>query len=216
MSLPNPTLLFEKTLWKRGLAHIAGLDEVGRGAWAGPVVAGAVILPRERQRSLLRVLNGVRDSKLLSPSQREELLEPICSHALAQATGLATRQEIDRIGIVPATRLAMQRAVQALNLPPDALLIDALKLPQFTLPQQAIIHGDQLSLSIACASIVAKVTRDRLMVAMDSDIPGYDFARHKGYGTPEHREALARLGACREHRTTFSPIKGLSDDPEAK
>lgn len=209
MPVSSPTLKFEKTLWKRGLAHIAGIDEVGRGAWAGPVVAGAVILPRERQRSLLRTLAGVRDSKLLSPAQREELLEPICTHALAQATGLATREEIDRVGIVPATRLAMQRAIHALNLPPDALIIDALKLPQFTLPQQAIIHGDQLSLSIACASIVAKVTRDRLMVAMDAELPGYAFAQHKGYGTSEHRQALARLGACREHRTSFSPIKSL-------
>lgn len=209
MAVTTPTLDFERVFWKRGLVHVAGLDEVGRGAWAGPVVAGAVILPRIRRQTELRDLTRVRDSKLLTPERREELFEPICTHALAHATGLATREEIDRLGIVPATRLAMRRALEALELPPDGLLIDALKLPFFTLPQRAIIHGDQLSLSIACASILAKVTRDQMMIKMDSALPGYAFAHHKGYGTPEHQAALRALGPSGEHRTSFAPIKTL-------
>jgi ribonuclease HII len=160
-----------------------------------------------KQRQLLHGLERVRDSKLLSPAQREALYEPIRASAVACATGLATREEIDRLGIVPATRLAMQRAVEALDPAPDALLIDALRLPFFHLPQQAIIHGDQLALSIACASILAKVTRDRMMVELDAELPGYAFAQHKGYGTAEHLAALNTLGPCREHRTTFNPVK---------
>ncbi len=199
-----PTLKFERAFWSRGLAHIAGLDEVGRGAWAGPVVAGAVILPRARRP--WRALVSVRDSKLLSPARREALCEPICSIALAHATGLATREEIDRLGIVPATRLAMERAVAALTIPPDALLIDALRLAGLDLPQAGIVHGDALSLSIACASILAKVTRDRMMVALDAEWPGYAFGRHKGYGTAAHREALHNLGVSPAHRLSFAPV----------
>ncbi|MBI4786097.1 MAG: ribonuclease HII [Chloroflexi bacterium] len=202
-----PTLKFEKRFWAQGLAYVAGIDEVGRGAWAGPVVAGAVILPQVRSRAALRDLVRVRDSKLLSPAQREALCEPICAAALGFATGLATRAEIDAVGIVPATRLAMQRAVEALALAPHALLIDALMLPALDMPQTAIIHGDQLSLSIACASILAKVTRDRLMVELDARLPGYHFAQHKGYGTEQHRAALDALGPCGEHRASFMPIK---------
>ncbi len=204
---PVPTLKFERIFWSRDLVYVAGLDEVGRGAWAGPVVAGAVILPRVSRLSALRALSGVRDSKLLSPAARAELIEPICQAAIAYTTGLATCEEIARWNIVGATRLAMQRAIQALTIPPHALLIDALQLPAFTLPQRAIIHGDQLSLSIACASILAKVTRDRMMVEMDARVPGYHFAQHKGYGTPEHQAALDRLGPSCEHRSTFAPIK---------
>jgi ribonuclease HII len=207
MPEPIPTLKFERAFWSRGQTYVAGLDEVGRGAWAGPVMAGAIILPRVSRLSALRSLVDVRDSKLLSPAQREELVEPICRTAVAYATGLATCREIEQWGIVPATRLAMQRAVEALAVPPHALLIDALRLPALTLPQNAIIHGDQLSLSIACASILAKVTRDRMMTEMDARIPGYHFARHKGYGTAEHRAALDRLGASCEHRANFAPIK---------
>lgn len=207
MAQPIPTLKFERALWKRGLARVAGIDEVGRGAWAGPVVAGAVILPRVGRSTMLHGLDRARDSKLLTPAQREALYEPIRARALACATGLATREEIDRLGIVPATRLAMQRAIEALDPAPDALLIDALRLPALALPQQAIIHGDQLALSIACASILAKVTRDRMMVELDAELPGYAFAQHKGYGTAEHLAALNALGACREHRTSFKPIK---------
>ncbi|MBI5302425.1 MAG: ribonuclease HII [Chloroflexi bacterium] len=203
MTKPTPSLKFENVLWSCGLVHIAGLDEVGRGAWAGPVVAGAVILPRDISR---RALPGVRDSKLLSPRQRAALVAPIRDHACACATGLATRDEIDELGIVPATRLAMTRALDALGLAPDALLIDALALPARNEPQTSIIRGDQQSLSIACASILAKVTRDEMMIALDAQIPGYGFARHKGYGTVLHRAALATLGVSREHRVSFVPV----------
>ena len=208
----TPTLQFEHTFWLRGLAHVAGIDEAGRGAWAGPVVAGAVILPRVRRikawwlNDALRALEHARDSKLLSPAQRDALYEPIRAHALAAATGLATNDEIDALGIVPATRLAMQRALAALTLVPDALLIDALKLPEIRLPQKAIIHGDQLSLSIACASILAKVTRDRMMIALDAQLPGYSFAQHKGYGTTAHQAALKLLGVSFVHRVSFAPV----------
>jgi ribonuclease HII len=191
------------------------VDEAGRGAWAGPVVAGAVILPRAFRIKewwrlpALRGIAGARDSKLLSAGQRERLVQPIQAAALAWATGLATRDEIDELGIVPATRLAMQRALQALGTEPQAMLIDALKLPDFQVPQKAIIHGDRLSLSIACASILAKVTRDRLMVEMDAQLPGYFFSQHKGYGTAAHRLALEALGASAQHRASFAPIREL-------
>jgi ribonuclease HII len=225
MPQPIPTLAFEHAFWSRHLAHVAGIDEAGRGAWAGPVIAGAVILPRARRikdwrtDAALRDLAYARDSKLLSPAQRERLVEPIRAAALASGTGLATREEIDALGIVPATRLAMQRAVEALGVVPDALLIDAgvgahgrAPLPALALPQKSIIHGDQLSLSIACASILAKVARDRLMVEMDARLPGYGFARHKGYGTAAHRATLEALGASAEHRVSFAPIKNLNHE----
>lgn len=213
MTPPIPSLKFEHALWLRRLTRVAGIDEAGRGAWAGPVAAAAVILPRVRRIQAwwtlhtLRALARARDSKLLSPAQRETLFEPIRAAALASATGLATNDEIDALGIVPATRLAMRRAIQALGISPDALLIDAVKLADVKLPQQAIIHGDQLSLSIACASILAKVTRDRLMVELDAQLPGYEFARHKGYGTAVHQAALERLGVSRAHRVSFAPVK---------
>lgn len=208
----SPSLKFEHAFWKRGLRRVAGIDEAGRGAWAGPVVAAAVILPPVsrvkswRTSTTFRELVHVRDSKLLSPAQREALFEPIRATALASATGLATNDEIDALGIVPATRLAMQRTIDSLGVAPDALLIDAVKL-EIDLPQQAIIHGDQLSLSIACASILAKVTRDRLMIELDAQVPGYEFARHKGYGTAVHQAALQKLGVARAHRVSFAPVK---------
>ena len=212
MSSPIPTLQFESTFWSRHLMHVAGIDEAGRGAWAGPVVAGAVILPRVPRlkkwwtQDALRALANARDSKLLSPAQREKLYEPIRAAALASATGYATHTEIDTLGIVPATRLAMRRALDALVVQPEALLIDAVKLKEIDLPQKSIIHGDQLSLSIACASILAKVTRDRMMVELDAQIPGYGFAQHKGYGTAAHQAALQLLGVSRVHRVSFAPV----------
>jgi ribonuclease HII len=205
MIQPTPSLKFERAFWYRGLELVAGLDEVGRGAWAGPVVACAAILPQLRR--IPESLALVRDSKLLSAEQREMLVEPIRAAALAHAVGLATRAEVDELGIVPATKLAMKRAIEQLFTPPMALLIDAVKLTDVKLPQRAIIHGDQLSLSIACASILAKVARDRMMVEMDDAVPGYAFAQHKGYGTRQHRAAVKKLGASTEHRVSFEPIK---------
>jgi ribonuclease HII len=213
----TPTLRFEHALWLREITHIAGIDEAGRGAWAGPVVAGAAVLPRVRRikewwkNALLCELANARDSKLLSPTQREALYEPIRANALAAATGCASNEEIDTLGIVPATRLAMRRAMAGLTLAPEALLIDALLLPDIRIPQKAIIHGDQISLSIACASILAKVTRDRMMIELDAELPGYGFARHKGYGTAAHQVALKSLGVSRAHRLSFAPIKAQTD-----
>lgn len=204
---PLPDLTRESVFWAQGYLHVAGLDEAGRGPWAGPVVAAAVILPPATATA--RRLLGVRDSKRVAPQERERLYALIQAEALAWGTGLAGPEEVDTLGIVAATRLAMQRAIVALPLPPQALLIDALRLPEVPLPQLSLVHGDALSLSIAAASIMAKVTRDRLMVQMDISYPGYGFARHKGYGTQAHARALAVLGPCPLHRRSFSPIRRI-------
>jgi ribonuclease HII len=194
---------------RQGHSCVAGLDEAGRGAWAGPVVAAAVILPRDAMRRL--ALRGVRDSKLLTPHQRQALLPMIHQAALAIGVGGASHAEIDSFGIVPATRLAMQRAIEALPLAPDALLIDALRLPAVPLPQRVLFHADRLCLSVAAASVVAKVTRDRLMAELDTQYPGYGFAQHKGYGTAVHQRALAGLGVSAIHRLTFEPVRVIAD-----
>lgn len=206
-SFNAPNMRQERVLIRQGYALVAGLDEAGRGAWAGPVVAAAAILPRDAMRR--SALRGVRDSKLLTPHQREALLPKIHEVALAVGVGMAGHDEIDTLGIVPATRLAMKRAIETLTLAPDALLIDALKLPAVPLPQRVLFHADTLCLSVAAASIVAKVTRDRLMIELDARYPGYGFARHKGYGTAIHQQALAELGPSLIHRASFEPISRL-------
>ncbi|MBF8265396.1 MAG: Ribonuclease H [Dehalococcoidia bacterium] len=200
---PPPTLTEENELWLQGYRFIAGLDEVGRGALAGPVGAGAVILPTNIDISLL---DGVRDSKELTPAQRESLSPRIKKVALAFGIGMVSSEMVDEIGIVEATRRAMAQAIKKLGVSPEFLLVDALKLPKILLPQKAIIDGDKLSLSIACASIIAKVARDHLMINVEKKYPGYGFARHKGYGTPEHLDCLERFGPCPIHRRTFAPI----------
>ena len=200
----EPDLIHEGLWWSQGLVRVAGVDEAGRGPWAGPVVAGAVVLPPDPAVAL--ALAGVRDSKQLSPRQRERLFAVIQEAAVSWAPGVVPSEEIDRLGIVPATRLAMRQAVDALGAHPQALLVDAVRLPAIPLPQHSLIHGDALCLSIAAASIVAKVTRDWLMVDMDSLYPGYGFARHKGYGTPRHALALRELGPCPIHRRSFAPV----------
>lgn len=203
-----PTLEAEGRFWVRGMRRVAGLDEVGRGAWAGPVVAAAVILPCDD--GVHAVLEGVRDSKQVSPAMREILAARIFDVALAVGVGRCEHQEIDVLGIVPATRLAMERALAALAVAPEALVIDALRLPGINLPQEAFPCADGLSLSVAAASIIAKVARDRWMADVaEVDFPGYGFLQHKGYGTRQHREALARLGACPLHRVSFRPIGTL-------
>lgn len=207
-----PTLDAEERFWERGLLRVAGLDEAGRGAWAGPVVAAAVILPRGG--GVCAMLDGVRDSKQLSPAARERLAARILDVALAVGVGRGEQQEIDALGIVPATRLAMQRALAALTVAPEALVIDALRLPGVDLPQAAFPCADARSLSVAAASIIAKVTRDRWMVEVaEAEFPGYGFVQHKGYGTRQHQEALARLGICSLHRLSFRPVAAcLSTD----
>lgn len=201
-----PALDRERDLWQAGVLQVAGVDEAGRGAWAGPVVAGAVVLPPGDENA--GILAGVDDSKALTARQRAALYDVVTGWAAGWAAGVASAAEIDRLGILPATRLAMQRAVDALDPPPQHLLIDHVRLPGLPIAQHSITHGDRLVLSIAAASVVAKVTRDRLMAAADDDYPGYGFARHKGYGTPEHQERLHRLGPCPIHRTSFQPVRG--------
>jgi ribonuclease HII len=205
---PDPTLAYETRLWASGYRHVAGLDEAGRGAWAGPLVAAAVILPHDDPALALR-LDGVRDSKTLSANRREIVLEVIREHALTLGVGVVSPAEVDDLGIVPATRRAMSLALQALFPPPSYLLIDHLSLPDLPLPQEYLPKGDALILSIAAASIVAKVSRDRMMVDLEDRFPGYGFARHKGYGTAQHRAALATLGPCAIHRRSFAPLKNL-------
>ncbi len=183
----------------------AGVDEAGRGCWAGPVVAAAVIL---RPEALARpeTLAGIDDSKRLSPARREQLLATIHAAALGIGVGAAPAFLIDSLGIVGATRLAMEIAVLHLPRLPDALIIDALRLPALPLPQTAIIGGDHLSYSVAAASIVAKTTRDRRMGGLEGPTPRYGFALHKGYGTALHQAALRRWGPSAEHRRSFRPL----------
>jgi ribonuclease HII len=204
----SPDLRFEGDLWSHGFTRLAGIDEAGRGAWAGPVSAGAVLLPANL--SVLEQLPKVRDSKQMLPKQRAYWAEEIKHVAAAWGVGFATSQEIDALGIVPATRLAMRRALAALGPAPDHLLIDAVRLPDIPLPQTSIIKGDARSLSIAAASVLAKTARDALLVQFDEQYPGYGFARHKGYGTASHALALQRLGPCPIHRFCFAPIAALN------
>jgi ribonuclease HII len=205
-----PTLDWENRLWRQGYRRVAGLDEAGRGAWAGPVVAAAVVLP-SGDGDLARHLEGVCDSKLLSPARREELLEAIARHALAMGVGAVAPAAIDRVGIVAATRQAMALALQVLLPPAECLLIDFLRLPGVPLPQECMPRGDALVLSIAAASIVAKVSRDRMMAGLERVFPGYGFARHKGYGTEQHQAALATLGPSAAHRLSFAPLRRPED-----
>jgi ribonuclease HII len=201
-----PTLDLELALLAQGYRFVAGLDEAGRGAWAGPVVAAAVLLPLER-RDLRDALHGVRDSKQLAPSAREALYEVIRSTALAVGVGISAPRLIDRNGIVPATRRAMMVALAQLAVPPDHLVLDYIQLPLVPLPQTCLPKADARHLSVAAASIVAKVTRDRLMVFLERCYPGYGFAAHKGYGTLAHRAALDLLGPVRIHRQSFAPVR---------
>jgi ribonuclease HII len=205
-----PTFAEEEDLWRQGYQHIAGIDEVGRGPLAGPVVAAAVILSIQNKPFWLF---QVRDSKKLSPRKREFLSECIYKEALAVGIGVVPSETIDERGIVASTKLAMCSAVEELDVPPDFLLIDALTLSELDMPQKGIIKGDNLSLSIAAASIVAKVHRDRLMEEYDSSYPGYSFARHKGYPTTEHLKRLRHLGCCPIHRKSFAPVRkgGVND-----
>jgi ribonuclease HII len=202
-----PTLDYEQRLWNDGFLHIAGIDEAGRGALAGPVSAAAVILPIDL--SIQQKFSGVRDSKLMTPQAREVWAPLIQSAASGWGIGFASAEEIDTFGILPATKMAATRALLALiskfeDLDPDYLLTDFLIFPEIDLPQTALIKGDQLSLSISAASVLAKTARDAYMRMIDNQYPGYSFARHKGYGTVAHLHALERMGMCEIHRKSFS------------
>jgi ribonuclease HII len=214
-----PTWDNELNLYSRGYNLVAGVDEAGRGAWAGPLVAGAVIFPPAEvlaanfgEESLSARLSTLRDSKMLSECVREELLGAITATALALGVGIVSPVLVDVIGLGAANRLAMARAIRDLGIRPDYLLIDAFRLPSVRIPQLPIIKGDASCMSIAAASIVAKVTRDRIMYHQDTLCPGYSFGQHKGYGTPHHVEALSRLGASSQHRHSYAPIKALLNE----
>jgi ribonuclease HII len=205
-----PTLDEELRLTREGHGPIAGVDEVGRGAWAGPLVAAAVVLPpvfsAPLAAELLARLANVRDSKTCTPQERETLAATIREVANGVGVGVVPPADLDRFGLTVGNRLAMRRAVEALPWMPGYLLLDWVRLPELRIPQRAFPRGDATSLSIAAASIVAKVERDRLMAALDADYPGYGFARHKGYGTPTHRAALRTLGPAPVHRYRFAPV----------
>lgn len=197
-----PDLTHEQKLWN-AYEHIAGLDEAGRGALAGPVCVGAVVLPK-KPSLLSRTLNRARDSKQMTPRERIQLAPQIKASAIAWGIGFASAEEIDLLGIVPATRLAASRALEALHLIPHFLLTDfRLELPELDIPQTALVKGDQRSLSIASASILAKTARDELMTELDIQYPEYGFSRHKGYGTRLHSGRITQLGHSPIHRKTF-------------
>jgi ribonuclease HII len=196
-------------LLSQGHSFIAGLDEAGRGPLAGPVVAAAVILPLSDLDECLLCFAGVRDSKQVTTQAREHLYEVIMQHALAVGTGIGSVELIDEVNILQATKHAMRIALTQLALPPQALLLDALSLPEIELPQRSIIKGDERCLSIAAASIIAKVTRDRMMVQLHEEYPAYGFAQHKGYGTEAHLAALRQHGASPHHRRSFAPVREL-------
>lgn len=208
-----PGLAREAALAAQGYRAIAGIDEAGRGAWAGPLVAAAVILPdlaSADEAALLTELAGVRDSKTLAAPRRVALLATIERVARGIGVGAVPVAELDQIGLGAANRLAWARALAALPLPADFLLLDAFRLPSSPLPQEWIVRGDRHCLSIAAASIVAKVTRDRALVALAEEFPAYGFARHKGYGTAAHHTALRAHGPCTEHRHSFAPLRALA------
>lgn len=192
-------LEYENELYEKGITVIAGVDEVGRGPLIGPVVAAAVILPKGFYHP------GIKDSKKLSEKKREELYKVITENALSIGVGTVSEEVIDEINIYEATKTAMKEAINSLTIPPEHVLIDAMKL-DLKMPSTSIIKGDALSESIAAASIIAKVTRDHLLMKMDEEYPMYDLKNNKGYGTKKHLEALEKYGACKYHRKSYSPV----------
>lgn len=196
----HPTLRYERQLWRAGLRVVAGVDEAGVGPMAGPVVAAAAIFEQEV------FIRGVNDSKQVPPERREKLFARINQKAVAVGIGVASPGEIDELNIFWATMLASERALQALATIPDHVLVDGRRIPDLKLPQTRIVGGDRKSFCIAAASIVAKVTRDRMMVEYDAQYPDYGFAQHKGYCTADHFAALERLGPSAIHRRSFAPV----------
>ena len=206
--LPDfPTLDLERALWANGALWVAGIDEAGRGALAGPVAAAAVILPQIKNFTL--ELKGVRDSKIMTPAQREFWNRTIREVAVAFGVGLASSKEINSLGILPATKIAAERAIASLSIVPDHLLIDHFQLPNSPIPQTSFPKGDAISLSIAAASVLAKTTRDAILCELDEKYPEYGFTDHKGYGTAAHRSAIVKLGPTPIHRQSFEPLKSI-------
>jgi len=210
----DPDFAEERILWSRGYRHVAGIDEVGRGCLAGPVAAGAVILPPNWQP------RGLRDSKMLKPEERRRLDIEIRARAVAWSIAFVGPELIDRINILQATLLASTLAAARLPIRPDALLLDAVSLPELRVHQRVLVSADRLCASVAAASVIAKVARDRLMEELDALYPGYDLARNKGYAAPEHRAGLVALGLTPIHRLSFAPCRdreqmGLWDDVSA-
>ena len=197
---PSAPYHYEARAWKTGVTRLAGIDEAGRGPLAGPVVAAAVIIGPERR------IKGLADSKLLTAEQRDALFERITERAVAIGVGIVDHETIDRINILQATRLAMAEALARLTVAPDLVITDFVALSNLTCPQRNLVDGDARCASVAAASIVAKVTRDRLMLDADRSFPEYGFVRHKGYATPEHLAALDRWGPCPLHRRTFAGV----------
>jgi len=195
-------------LWKAGYRKVGGIDEAGRGCWAGPVYAAVVMFSPEAITAEL--IGHVRDSKQLTPSKRQKLTGIIKAVSFDFGIGSATNAEVDSLGIVPATRLAARRAIDQLRNPPDFLILDYLILEDFTMPQLALVRGDQLVLSIAAASILAKTGRDEFMNQMDTIYPEYSFKTNKGYGTTAHQRALRQVGVCPIHRMTFKPVVAIN------
>ncbi len=206
VKITYPGIIEETTLYTEGYRSVAGVDEAGRGALAGPVVAAAVVLPQKKRYPRL---NRVRDSKMILAPEREQLYDVVFGQARAVGVGIVSSELIDCMNIYKATRLAMRLAVENLSLRPDYLLIDGMIVPALRYKQKPVIGGDGLCLSIACASIIAKVTRDRIMLELDAQYPLYGLALHKGYSTRKHLECLAAHGPCPVHRTTFGPVKEL-------
>lgn len=197
-----PGIHLEKDLWQAGFQHVCGVDEAGRGAWAGPVMAGAVVLPAEA--NIQDRLKGVRDSKQMTPIQRAYWAVEIKQQALAWSIGSASSEEIDQIGILPANRLAMQRAIEGLSVRPTYFLFDFIHWKDCPYPGERFAKGEKQSLSIAAASVLAKTERDAFMCRLDEQYPGYQFSRHKGYGTSIHRDAIKKLGVLPIHRKSFA------------
>ena len=200
-------LAYEKELYAQGISLIAGVDEVGRGPLAGPVVAAAVILPKNCK------IKGLNDSKKIPKKKHEEIFQAVKDNALAIGIGIMDNQVIDQVNIYEATKLAMKEAISQLDPQPEHLLIDAMKL-DLPISQTSIIKGDANSLSIAAASIIAKVTRDKIMANYDQEFPGYDFSQNAGYGTAKHLEGLEKHGVSPIHRTSFEPIKTIVSEAE--
>lgn len=202
----RPSTRFERGLARYGVRFVAGLDEAGRGALAGPVVAAAVVLPRD-DAQLKSALIEVRDSKEMTPAARAQAFVLIQEVALASSVGVADNVEVDSYGIIQATRLAMMRALRPLAPAPEHLLLDYMILPDWPTPQTSLVRGDARVLSIAAASVLAKVTRDRMMSDYDQHFPGYSLTSNKGYGTRAHKGALKKLGPCPIHRKSYAPIR---------